>query len=287
MANRYIPFGYEIQNAEIVVVNQEALLVKSAFELYIAGKSYKTIAERFEISGIYYNKDSAKWNKNMVKRMIENEKYTGTDEYPPIIDEKQYFKANRIRLSKNIKGDSDKMEYDKFIRTHAECPECGFPIKRQRQGHDKGAYTAYKCSNPICPAKSIHEDRLYGYIAEIINRLIDNIELADEEVKHHSRSDESIDELTNEIYIKTINDNTEKDEILKDIYRLAKLKFKSYTKTDMSKVTEKIKQELCMYGISEKAPLPLMEKIVSKFYIGGEKGVKIKLINEKILESEG
>ena len=37
MANRYIPFGYEMQNAEIVIVNQEALLVKSAFELYIAG----------------------------------------------------------------------------------------------------------------------------------------------------------------------------------------------------------------------------------------------------------
>ena len=46
MANRYIPFGYEIQNAEIVIVNQEALLVKSAFELYIAGKSYKMIADR-------------------------------------------------------------------------------------------------------------------------------------------------------------------------------------------------------------------------------------------------
>ena len=116
MANRYIPFGYEIQNAEIVIVNQEALLVKSAFELYIAGKSYKTIADRFEMSGIYYNKDSAKWNKNMVKRMIENEKYTGTDEYPPIIDEKQYHKANRVRLSKNIKADSDKMDYDKFCK---------------------------------------------------------------------------------------------------------------------------------------------------------------------------
>ena len=66
-----------------------------------------------------------------------------------------------------------------------------------------------------------------------------------------------------------------------------KLKFKSYTKTDMSKVTEKIKQELCKYGISEKAPLPLMEKIISKFYIGGEKGLQIKLINEKILGREG
>ena len=287
MANRYIPFGYEIQNAEIVIVNQEALLVKSAFELYIAGKSYKMIADRFEMSGIYYNKDSAKWNKNMVKRIIENEKYTGTDEYPPIIDKKQYHKANRIRLSKNIKADSDKMEYDKFIRTHAQCPECGFPIKRQRQGHDKGAYTAYKCSNPICPVKSIHEETLYEYINGIVNRLIDNIELADTEVKHQSQSDEYIDELTNEIYIKTINDNTEKDEILKGIYRLAKLKFKSYTKTDMSKVTEKIKQELCKCGISQKAPLTLMEKIISKFYIGGEKGLQIKLINEKILGREG
>ena len=56
---------------------------------------------------------------------------------------------------------------------------------------------------------------------------------------------------------------------------------------DKGKVTEKIKQELCRYGISEKAHLPLMEKIVSKFYIGGEKGLKIKLINDKILEREG
>ncbi len=55
----------------------------------------------------------------------------------------------------------------------------------------------------------------------------------------------------------------------------------------MSKVTEKIKQELCRYGISEKAPIPLMEKIVSKFYIGGENGLKIKLINGKTLEREG
>ena len=129
--------------------------------------------------------------------------------------------------------------------------------------------------------------KIYEYINGIVNRLIDNIELANAEVKNQSRSDEYIDELTNEIYIKTINDNTEKDEILKDIYTLARLKFKSYTKTDMSKVTEKIKQELCKYGINEKAPLPLMEKIISKFYIGGEKGLQIKLINEKILEREG
>ena len=111
----------------------------------------------------------------------------------------------------------------------------------------------------------------------------DTCYLTDEETKIRNE----IIEEKNKVYIKTINDNTEKDEILKDIYKLKRLKFKSYTKTDMSKVTEKIKQELCRYGISEKAPLPLMGKIVSKFYIGGEKGLQIKLINEKILEREG
>lgn len=286
MANRYIPFGYEMQNAQITIALQEAMLVQAAFELYIAGKSYKTIADRFERSGISYNKDSSQWNKNMIKRLIENEKYTGLCGYPPIIDKKQYYKANRIRLSKNVKTDSDKTEYDKFIRTHAECPECNSPIKRQNQGHGTDRYIVYKCSNPICPAKSIREKIMYEYINEIINRLIENIELADIETKQQSRNDENIEELTNEIYIKTANDSAAKDEILKDIYKLAKLKFKCYTKTDMRKVTEKIKQELCKYGINEKPPLTLMEKIISKFYIGGEKDVRIKLINEKTLERE-
>lgn len=284
MANRYIPFGYEIQNARIVINEDEAMLARAAFELYIAGKSYKAIAERFELSGIRYNKDSAKWNKNMVKRIIENEKYTGKSGYPQIIDEKTYFKANKLRLSKTTQTDEEKTEYDKFIRQHSECPECGFALKRQHQGHGDKVWTAYKCTNPVCSARSVRENTVYEILGEIIRVLTDDISLAEPEARNYPRSDDAIDELTNSIILKTASGECEKDEILEDIYTLAKIKFRSLKKADMTGVTERIKQELCKYGVSEKAPLPLMEKILSRLYIGGEKRVTIRLINGKILE---
>ena len=40
-----------------------------------------------ESEKIKYIEDSDHWNKNMVKRIIENEKYLGTNKYPQLIDE--------------------------------------------------------------------------------------------------------------------------------------------------------------------------------------------------------
>ena len=82
------------------------------------------------LTGIRYNFDSDKWNKNMVKRIIENDKYTGKNGYLKIIDEKLYNKANKTRLSKNVKQEPEKSELDKFIRLHSECPDCHSPLKR-------------------------------------------------------------------------------------------------------------------------------------------------------------
>ena len=77
MANRYLPFGYIIIDGEICINEPEAELIRAIFELYAKGKSYSGIAERCMLTGIRYNLDSDKWNKNMVKRIIENDKYTG------------------------------------------------------------------------------------------------------------------------------------------------------------------------------------------------------------------
>ena len=47
--------------------------------------------------------------------------------------------------------------------------------------------------------------------------------------------------------------------------------------------TDRIKKELCKYGNCERVPLPLMQKIVSKFYVGGDNELKMKLINGKTI----
>lgn len=41
MANRYIPFGYEIVDAQVVIIEREAEVVRNVFSLYVQGNSLK------------------------------------------------------------------------------------------------------------------------------------------------------------------------------------------------------------------------------------------------------
>lgn len=186
------------------------------------------------------------------------------------------------RIDYKIDDGSNTRLIDKFIRLHSECPDCNSTLKRQHQGHDEKTWTAYKCTNPVCPAKSIKENRLYQLITEMTNHLIQNLDLANEPTITEIPDDTLADDKANEIYIKMAGEY-DKDDVLKSLYELARLKFQSSTITDMSAVTEKIKKELCKYGNCEKVPLPLMQKIVSKFYVGGDNELKMKLINGKII----
>ncbi len=98
--NRYLPFGYRLQAGEIVLNTQEAENVKIIFEEYAAGSSYADIAEQLQRSGVRYHEDTPVWNKHMVKRMLENERYTGTKDYPPIIPESLFQAVDAKRKSK-------------------------------------------------------------------------------------------------------------------------------------------------------------------------------------------
>lgn len=53
MANRYIPFGYEIVDAQVVIIEREAEVVRNVFSLYVQGNSLKTISERLNMMPIW------------------------------------------------------------------------------------------------------------------------------------------------------------------------------------------------------------------------------------------
>ena len=98
---RYIPFGYKIENGMTVVNSTEANAVRTAFEMYIGGASYNTIAKHMESTGVNYRHDSTAWNKNMVKRILENERYTGTVDYPFIIGRSALERVSAIKAERN------------------------------------------------------------------------------------------------------------------------------------------------------------------------------------------
>ena len=77
MKNRYIPFGYQIQNGDSVINTEQAATVQHIFYAYTEGQSFKEIAEYLTTSGTAYHFSDNSWNKNIVARILANEIYCG------------------------------------------------------------------------------------------------------------------------------------------------------------------------------------------------------------------
>ena len=141
MAKKYIPFGYEISDAEVKVIEKEAEVVRNIFGLYVQGLSLKNISDRLNLLPISYA-EGRTWNKNIVKRILENSKYTGDNDYPVIIPPETAKIALEVKEKKcSFVEDEDKNRTD-ACRGRARCAICGGKIIRQhsRSGKQNRTY---------------------------------------------------------------------------------------------------------------------------------------------------
>ena len=91
MGNRKLPFGYKI-----VVHPQEAQAVQGIYARYLAGASFNDITDHLKEKGPPYDVDKP-WNKNMVARILEDNRYAGTERFPAILSPEQLQKATQRR----------------------------------------------------------------------------------------------------------------------------------------------------------------------------------------------
>lgn len=99
MGYRKQPFGYRMENGEIVIHSQEADIVKNIFRNYLAGMGFAALAEKLNGQGIQYYPGKT-WNKNMLARLLEDGRYTGSGAYPAIIGEETLTAAAALRSEK-------------------------------------------------------------------------------------------------------------------------------------------------------------------------------------------
>ena len=100
MINRYIPYGYYIENAQIRVNEAEADVIREMFHKYIAGASLKGLAEALTRAGIEYLPGKNAWDQNRVYRLLCSNKYAGESGFPPIVTADDYRMAQEIRGGK-------------------------------------------------------------------------------------------------------------------------------------------------------------------------------------------
>ena len=159
MKNRYIPFGYQIQNGDSVINTEQAATVQHIFYAYTEGQSFKEIAEYLTTSGTAYHFSDNSWNKNIVARILANEIYCGAKGYPAIISKEVYSQAASIRSNKTVTYSA----VLKPFRSDMQCACCGERLywrPRTKQ------WTCRQCgiwSKPMQPENMAQQivDRLY------------------------------------------------------------------------------------------------------------------------------
>lgn len=273
--NRRIPFGYKMENGEITTDSREIYAVVKIFNKYIAGNSLTAIATMIADDGIpYYKGETPIWNKNMIKRMIENKKYLGDETYPQIIDKKVFEKANAEKTSKanNIMFVPERFNK---IRNMIVCAECG---KRLFRNPDE----TWNCKAPACRVFSytVTDQMIESAVLNMLNTAIANPSLieAEGEISIYTPNG-SVMRQRNEINRLMDQNSIDYEKVKKAMIQLAQLKYKCCTYNDIPQKTEIIKSELMGHEQLNELDTDLITKTVCKITISHYATIGMEMIN--------
>ncbi len=276
--NRTIPFGYCMKNGEIITELTESRAVVRIFEEYLNGSSLLQIAKLMESEKIRYTADSDHWNKNMVKRIIENEKYLGTDKYPQIIDKDIFNRANekRIRKATSVNVIPEDMQE---IRKRTYCSECGHRLSRIGGNcrHEK-----WDCRNPDCYKLEyqLTDQMIIGAVLIVLNTAIANPSLIENngEIRVYSPTADVI-RKQNEINQMTDSAQVDFDRIKSEIFRLAEMKYDCCTYNENPQKTEEIKALFENHAQLNTLDIGLFKSCVNRIWISYFCTVEVEFIN--------
>lgn len=167
MANRMLPFGYCIQGGLIRAAEPEAEVVRRIFQRYAEGLSYDRLAKELNGQDIPYA-SGKRWNKNMVARILQDERYIGGSTYPQIVATECFRLARAAKP--DVSGTAECGEITE-IRKLARCGLCHGPMHRERKNH-------WRCPQCMESPASIKDEHLILCVNELLHRLCEQPDTA-------------------------------------------------------------------------------------------------------------
>lgn len=197
MKNRYIAFGYQLTCGAVTPHEVEAEMVRMVFSRYVAGDSYSLIAAVLEKAGYPYSEGAARWNKNMVGRILQNRKYLGQDGYPLLVTESEFQQVALLQQDKYTRRDIRTAPEVVALKGKVICGECGNHFERIL---DNRVGEKWRCKNPECSTTvKITDALLTEQVTDLMNYAIAIpaiIEIPDMDIRPR---DLEVTRLTNEI----------------------------------------------------------------------------------------
>lgn len=175
----YPPYGYENDSGTMVIVPEQAEIVKEIFDVCLAGNGTHAIAKMLNDRGIK-TKKGGKWHATTVKGILTNEKYTGDvifqktysdssfhrhrnygeqdmffceNHHEAIISHEDFEKVRAVldqRATEKGNGtDTYRYQNRYCFSGKIKCGECGTTFKRRQHYKPSGNYVAWTCGKHL------------------------------------------------------------------------------------------------------------------------------------------
>ena len=278
--NRYIPFGYHIQNGVLCVHDEEAAVVRRVFEDYQHGLSYRLIAEKLTGEKIPYLENRTSWNKHMVKRMLENFRYCGDKHFPSIVPAATFAAVNALVEQKS---QVERCLPDELacIRRKAICGACG--AKYTRDGRSK-QYEAWCCAaEGRITSKRISDQTLLDIVTAALNTIIADPGLLDIPASHPYEYSLEVTRTSNQINRELEKSEVDSDYIKLLIFSCAAAKYDTCHDTEPEYLTRHLKELFKQEQPLEVFSPRLFEAAVKQVIIEPDGSLYLRMNNEKLV----
>mgnify|MGYP004540460727 CR=1 FL=1 len=181
-----IPLGYRIENKKYIVNEEEAKTVRKIFEMYNHGYIMADIIKYMNERNIKTSNGN-NFNKNSIRGILVNKKYTGTYKYgdieikngiPRIIDDKIFNEVQQKMLKNKQAPARNKAKIEYLLTTKLFCGKC----KEMMTGTSgtsgtKKIHYYYICNGRkkhICDKKNIQKDLIEDLVVEQARNMLTN-----------------------------------------------------------------------------------------------------------------
>lgn len=206
--NRFLGYTKD-DDGKLVIVPEEAEIVRRIYAEYLEGKSLLAIRRGLEADGIRNGAGNLRWHESNIQQILINEKYIGDallqktytvntlekkreinngrlpkyyveGSHEPIIDKVVYLKVQAVMAERaSLYSGGRKRAYSgKYALSGIVfCSNCGDVYRRIRWNNQGCKLTVWRCVGRIekgstyCPARTISEDELQTAVVNAVNKL--------------------------------------------------------------------------------------------------------------------
>ena len=279
MRNRSIPFGYQYQNGVLAAHPQESQTVQAVFTAYLSGEPLSKIAGHLTTKLVEYLPGRWQWDKARVKRLLDNSKYTGVGDFPPIIKERDFQMAHQKKESANTNRQSVDEDI-KLFKGMTHCHHCGGIMVRRMDSRMEHPVT-WKC--PTCDYfLPLPDEEFKQRVFLLQKKLVDKPLLAEKEEEAIPVTSMEARRLTNEIFRKLDSGVFSEDELVNLALQCAAKNYEAISSA--RHITDRLTATLLHAGPLSAFDRELFQRTVSEIHLTRKGEILLKLQNGVFIE---